>query len=113
MRVLIFLLGVGTGWAQVQPIIRIVEIEHAGSRLMVTVESLAEQTLTYTLQRSPNLSPESWLEQEHAILSVLDPSRVILTLPLDDESAGYIRVVARSASSPVAVVINEVMSNNE
>ncbi|MED5419728.1 MAG: lamin tail domain-containing protein, partial [Verrucomicrobiota bacterium] len=113
MRVLIFLLGVGTGWAQGQPIIRIVEIEHAGSRLMITVESLAGETLAYTLQRSPNLSPGSWLDQNHAILSVLNPSRVILTLPLDDESAGYIRVVASSASSPVAVVINEVMSNNE
>jgi hypothetical protein len=113
LRVLIFLLGVGTCWAQMQPIIRIVEIEHAGSRLMVTVESLAGETLAYTLQRSPNLSPGSWLDQDHAILSVLNPSRVILTLPLDDESAGYIRVVASSAASPVAVVINEVMSNNE
>ncbi|MEC8905676.1 MAG: lamin tail domain-containing protein, partial [Verrucomicrobiota bacterium] len=113
LRVLIFLLGVGTGWAQVQPMIRIVEIEHTDSQLMVTVENLAGETLSYTLQRSPNLSLGSGLDQAHAILSVLNPSRGILTLPFDDESAGYIRVVASSASSPVAVVINEVMSNNE
>ncbi len=113
LRVLIFLLGVGTGWAQVQPTIRIVEIEHTGSQLMVTVESLAGKTLSYTLQRSPNLSIGSWLDQDNAILSVLSPSRVILTLPLDDENAGYIRVVASYTLSPVEVVINEVMSNNE
>jgi hypothetical protein len=113
LRVLIFLLGVGAGWAQEQPMIRIVEIEHTGSQLIVTVESFAGEPLSYTLQRSPNLSLGSWLDQDHAILSVLNPSRVILTLPLDDESAGFIRVVASSVSSPVAVVINEVMSNNE
>ncbi|NCG25983.1 MAG: hypothetical protein GWP42_00365, partial [Verrucomicrobiales bacterium] len=113
LRVLIFLLGVGTGWAQVQPIIRIAEIEHTDSQLMVTVESLKGKTLSYTLQRSPNLSLGSWIDQDDVTLSVLNSSRIILTLPLNDESAGYIRVVASSTLSPVALVINEVMSNNE
>lgn len=111
-RFLILLLGIGTSPAQDQARIRITNVAHSGDQLVVTVERLAGENLSYTLQWSPDLSPGSWHDQEQAVLSPLDPSRLTLTLPLDDENAGYVRVVASSGSGAV-VVINEVMSNNE
>lgn len=113
IRLFTALLLTGTGWTQEQPAIRIVEIERAGDDLVVTVEQLAGAGLSYALQWSADLSEDSWVDREEAALTVLEPSLVSLTLPLTDEPAGYVRVVARAGPATVSVVINEVMSNND
>ena len=99
--------------AQGQPNIRILDVERGGDYMKVTVEILDGGNSAYTLQYSPDLSAESWLDQNDATLSVLGPSRISLTLPLNNEPVGFARVVARSEFTPVTVVINEVMSNND
>lgn len=94
--------------------IRITEVVHDGAQLEVTVEKMSGGSLRYTLQYSPDLSAGSWVANESATLTVLDPSRVKITLPLNGEIAGYLRVIAGPEErTPVFVVINEVMTNNE
>ncbi|MFT4550331.1 MAG: hypothetical protein ACI9MB_004308, partial [Verrucomicrobiales bacterium] len=108
---LILLLGINFAKAQDQPVIRIVELGRETEFLTVTVENTGRENLRYTLQHSPDLSAGSWVDK-NVTLVVLDPSRVILTLPLESTTAGFVRVLAGPATL-VSVVINEIMSNNE
>ena len=55
--------------------IRITEVVHDGAQLEVTVEKMSGGSLRYTLQYSPDLSAGSWVANESATLTVLDPSR--------------------------------------
>ncbi len=110
----ILLLGINFTMAQDAVKIKIVEVGHDGTQLGVTVENTSGEDLAYTLQHSPDLSTGSWVNQENASLTVLDPSRVKLTLHVDGASTGYVRVIAGPVETiPVSVVINEVMTNNE
>ncbi|MFT6179115.1 MAG: hypothetical protein ACJAQT_003033 [Akkermansiaceae bacterium] len=94
--------------------IRLVEVVHGAEQLEVTVEKVSGGNLRYTLQHSPDLSADSWVKQGNATLTVLDPLRVKLSLPVDGASAGYVRVIAGPAETILLpVVINEVMTNNE
>lgn len=102
------LFGINLAMAQE---VRIVEVEHDAGQLVVTVEKISGGYLAYTLQHSPDLLAGSWVDIEDATLTVLDPLRVELNLPVGGATEGYVRVIARSVS--VSVVINEVMSNNE
>ncbi len=107
-------LALGTVLVHGQPEIRIADIERADNQVVVTVENLSGEDLSYTLQWSPDLSEGSWLDQDEALLSVIAPSRVTLGLALPEgESSGFVRVVAGSLSASLEVVISEVMSNNE
>jgi hypothetical protein len=110
----ILLLGINFTMAQDAVEIRLVEVVHGAEQLEVTVEKVSGGNLRYTLQHSPDLSADSWVKQGNATLTVLDPLRVKLSLPVDGASAGYVRVIAGPAETILLpVVINEVMTNNE